>query len=149
MGEWEMKNDEFDAKRFIDAQKNSYDMALAEIKSGRKQTHWMWYIFPQISGLGKSTTSDFYAIKSIEETICFLSDPYLGKNLTEISTALLSLQTNNASEVFDFPDDKKLKSSMTLFASISDANSVFQKVLDKFFGGKYDKRTLSILSKLQ
>ena len=138
-----------DLSRFIIAHKEKYQIALSEIKSGHKESHWMWYIFPQLFGLGKSSTSEMYAIRSAEEAKCFLADPYLGQNLTEISTALLSLNTNNVYEVFDFPDNQKLKSSMTLFAAISDTDSVFQKVLDKFFCGKYDKLTMDILNNLQ
>ena len=134
-----------DLSRFTSAHKQSYRIALEEIKSGHKYSHWMWYIFPQIHGLGKSFTSRYYAIQSLEEATLFLKDPYLGKNLIEISYALLNLATNNATEVFGRPDDRKIKSSMTLFSLIADADSVFQKVLDKYFEGRQDDRTLRIL----
>jgi len=133
-----------DLKRYTDAQQTSYETALSEIRSGRKRSHWMWYIFPQIQGLGMTPTSQYYAIKDLREAKEFLADPYLGGNLREISGALLELESSNASAVFGFPDDLKLRSSMTLFAEAGD-DEVFQKVLDKFFDGKKDERTLSIL----
>lgn len=133
-----------DLKRFTDAQQSSFSTALSEIQNGRKRSHWMWYIFPQIHGLGVTPTSQYYAIKNLQEAKDFLADPYLGSNLIKISNALLDLDTNNASAVFGFPDDLKLRSSMTLFAQVSDFD-VFQKVLDKYFDGKPDDRTLSIL----
>lgn len=122
-----------------------YQTALKEIQSGHKYSHWMWYIFPQIHGLGRSSTSQYYAIQSLDEARAFLEDPYLGKNLLEISQALLNLDTNNATEVFGRPDDMKIRSSMTLFSLVADADPVFQKVLDKYFGGRKDGRTLRIL----
>lgn len=134
-----------DLKRYTDAQKTSFSTALAEIKSGRKRSHWMWYIFPQIHGLGMTSTSQYYAIRNLQEARDFLADPYLGSNIIEISNALLDLDTNNASAVFGFPDDLKLRSSMTLFAQVSDFD-VFQKVLDKYFDGKPDERTLDIIA---
>ena len=133
-----------DLRRFTDAQQSSFSTALSEIQNGRKRSHWMWYIFPQIHGLGVTPTSQYYAIKNLQEAKDFLADPYLGSNLIKISSALLDLDTNNASAVFGFPDDLKLRSSMTLFAQVSDFD-VFQKVLDKYFDGKPDDRTLSIL----
>ena len=135
-----------DLSRFISAHKLSFDSALREIKNGRKETHWMWYIFPQIHGLGMSEISVYYAIKNTDEARAFLDDPYLGGNLKEICMALLSLNESNASVIFGYPDDMKLKSSMTLFAAVSDENSVFHQVLDKFFGGCPDERTLAIIN---
>jgi len=135
-------------KRFIDAQKTDYDIALSEIKNGRKQSHWMWYIFPQIQGLGFSGTTKFYAIKDINEAEEFLADPILGTRLIQICSALLELKGNNANMIFDDPDDLKLKSSMTLFASTYNTNSVFQLVLEKFFNGTKDNKTLEIIGKL-
>ncbi len=135
-----------DLKRFTDAQQSSFATALSEIQNGKKRSHWMWYIFPQIHGLGVTPTSQYYAIRSLQEAKDFLADPYLGGNLIKITSALLDLDTNNASAVFGFPDDLKLRSSMTLFAQVSDFD-VFQKVLDKYFNGKPDDRTLSILAR--
>ena len=134
-----------DLSRFTQVYKESYRSALKEIQNGKKMTHWMWYIFPQIRGLGRSSTSQYYAILNLDEAKAFLNDPYLGENLIEISYALLNLKEDNPTMIFGKPDDKKLKSSMTLFASISEDNSVFHKVLDKYFDGKMDKRTLTIL----
>ena len=131
--------------RFIEAHKHSYQNALAEIRNGRKTSHWMWYIFPQIRGLGRSSTSQYYAIQNLDEAAAFLQDPYLGRNLREICHVLLSLETNNATEVFGKPDDIKLKSSMTLFSLVKDTDPVFQEILNKYFGGKRDYRTLKIL----
>lgn len=138
-------NNAIDLSRFVKAHKQSYQTALKEIQSGHKYSHWMWYIFPQIHGLGRSSTSQYYAIQSLDEARAFLEDPYLGKNLLEISQALLNLDTNNATEVFGRPDDMKIRSSMTLFSLVADADPVFQKVLDKYFGGRKDGRTLRIL----
>lgn len=133
-----------DLNRFISAQERSYDAALREIKSGRKRTHWMWYIFPQIAGLGFSSTAQFYAISSMQEAKDYYAHPVLGKRLVEISEALLTLDTNDAGAVMGYPDDLKLRSSMTLFLAAS-GDAVFQKVLDKFYSGKPDSKTLSIL----
>ncbi len=133
-----------DLNRFISAQERSYDAALREIKSGRKRTHWMWYIFPQIAGLGFSSTAQFYAISSMQEAKDYYAHPVLGKRLVEISEALLALGTNDAGAVMGYPDDLKLRSSMTLFLAAS-GDAVFQKVLDKFYSGRPDSKTLSIL----
>lgn len=136
----------YDLNRFVTAQQSDYQTALSEIKSGRKRSHWMWYIFPQVKGLGKSSTSQYYGISSIQEAEAFLEHPILGHNLIEISEALLTLESNNATEIFDKPDDKKLKSSMTLF-SMADLNCpVFEKVLEKFFDGRRDGKTIHILN---
>jgi uncharacterized protein (DUF1810 family) len=136
-----------DLQRFLDAQEEDYAVALAEIKNGRKQSHWMWYIFPQIAGLGLSETSRFYAIKNIEEAGEYVKHEILGPRLMEISRALLLLPGDDAKKIFGSPDDLKLRSSMTLFASLPDADAVFQAVLDKFFKGVKDGRTLEIIRK--
>ena len=137
----------YDLSRFTEAHKYSYQNALKEIQNGRKVTHWMWYIFPQIYGLGRSAMSQVYAIRDLEEAKAFLADSYLGGNLLEISNALLKVKTNNPTEVFGKPDDMKLRSCMTLFALISEEDSVFCQILDKFFEGKYDGKTLRKLEK--
>ncbi|MES2372968.1 MAG: DUF1810 domain-containing protein [Bacteroidota bacterium] len=141
-----MANDH-DLQRFIDAQVD-YVTALAEIRSGKKRSHWMWYIFPQITGLGSSTNSKFYSIKSMEEARAFIQHPILGARLLEISEALVQLNSNDASAIFGSPDDLKLKSSMTLFGALPGADTVFQSVLDKFFNGEKDSVTLEIISNL-
>ena len=133
-------------ERFINAQQADFDIALAEIKNGRKQSHWMWYIFPQIHGLGFSETSKFYSIKSIKEAQAFFDHPVLGPRLIEISKALLKLNTNDAHKIFGSPDDLKLQSSMTLFSLLPNTNPVFTEVLDHFFQGKIDKKTLQIIN---
>ncbi|MEX8547303.1 MAG: DUF1810 domain-containing protein [Mucilaginibacter sp.] len=134
-------------KRFLDAQKNDYQTALAEIENGKKRSHWMWYIFPQIQGLGFSETSRFYAIQDLKEAEAFLNHPILGSRLAQICEALLQQKSNNANQIFGSPDDVKLKSSMTLFAAVPNANPVFQAVLEKFFGGTKDIQTLRIIQK--
>ena len=140
---------EHSLERFIDAQKTDYSIALNEIKQGRKQSHWIWYIFPQIQGLGFSTTSKFYAIKDMDEATDFLQHPVLGSRLVNICQELMKIESNSARQVFGSPDDMKLRSSMTLFAIIPNAGPVFQLVLDKFFNGEKDERTLEIILKSQ
>ncbi len=131
--------------RFIEAQENNYATALAEIRNGRKQTHWIWYVFPQIRGLGQSATSKYYAIRDLQEAEEYLQHPILGKRLIEISRALLELKEDNAHKIFGSPDDLKVRSSMTLFALVKDADPVFQQVLDRFFRGERDKNTLALV----
>jgi len=140
-------NKENNLNRFIQAQEVSYPVALAEIQRGRKQSHWMWFIFPQIQGLGFSETSKFYAIRDMQEAQAFLEHPVLGNRLLRTCQELLKLEDNNANRILGSPDDLKLKSSMTLFASLPNPNPVFQLVLDKFFGGTKDAKTLQIMSK--
>ena len=132
--------------RFVKAQNNEYAAALAEIKSGRKRSHWMWFIFPQYDGLGLSEVSRFYAIKSVDEARAYLDHPILGSRLIEISSALLLIRDKDARNIFGTPDDLKLKSSMTLFASIAEKDSIFEKVLDAYFQGKKDEKTLNLLN---
>jgi uncharacterized protein (DUF1810 family) len=133
--------------RFIEAQEGSYNRALSEIKNGRKQSHWMWYIFPQIQGLGFSETSMFYAIRDINEAEEFLKHSVLGSRLIEICNELLRLQGDDPNKILGSPDDVKLQSSMTLFASLDNTNPVFQQVLDKFNNGAKDQKTLRIIGK--
>ncbi len=134
-------------QRFLDAQKRDYQTALTEIKNGKKRSHWMWYIFPQVQGLGFSETSRFYAIHDLKEAEAFLNHPILGSRLTQICEALIEQKNNNANQIFGSPDDVKLKSSMTLFAAVPNANPVFQAVLEKFFDGTKDTQTLRIIQK--
>lgn len=137
-----------DLERFLAAQARDYETALAEIKGGRKRSHWMWYIFPQIAGLGFSDTSKFYALKDQAEAEAYLQHPILGKRLVEISEALLALQDDHASRIFGSPDDLKLKSSMTLFSVLPDADPVFKQVLNKFFNGIQDWETIRLLKRI-
>lgn len=132
-------------ERFVEAQNDVYIRALNEIKSGRKLTHWMWFIFPQIKGIGFSIRSVFFSIKDEEEAKEYLNHPLLGKRLREISNALLELNTVNPIEIFGGIDAKKLRSCMTLF-DIVEPESVFDEVLLKFFDGKRDEKTLKILA---
>lgn len=137
-----------DLERFRDAHRRDFAQAYAEIQNGYKETHWMWYIFPQIQGLGRSSTAQYYAISDIEEAVEFLSDPYLGDNLRAISKELLSKATNNAEDIFGYIDAMKLKSSMTLFhvaGEMCDENRVFYDVLTKYFNGEFDEKTLELI----
>lgn len=134
-----------DLERFLIAQQTYYRVALEEIKAGQKRSHWMWFIFPQIAGLGRSETARYYAIKNMEEAKAYMEDYTLSSNLIEISEALLEVKSNDALEVMGWPDNLKLKSSMTLFALAKPECEVFQKVLDKFFHGERDQRTVEIL----
>ena len=131
--------------RFLKAQAGSYEAALREIRAGHKRSHWIWYIFPQIQGLGFSSTAQFYAITDLDEAKAYLQEPTLRARLLEISEALLTLASSDPTEVMGWPDDLKLRSSMTLFAEAEPQCAVFQKVLDKFYGGAKDRRTLEIL----
>ena len=135
----------FDLTRFVDAQKTHYDQALEEVRSGRKRTHWMWFIFPQVAGLGASYTSAFYAIRSRAEAEAYLRHPVLGARLQECVNALLALDGLSASQIFGSPDDVKLRSSATLFASVTPAGSVFEQLIDKYFDGELDERTIALL----
>jgi uncharacterized protein (DUF1810 family) len=135
--------DPFDLGRFTSAQERVYETVLAELRCGWKRSHWMWYIFPQIAGLGHSSTSKHYAIKSIEEAQAYLNHPILGARLVECAEAVLAVQGRSVSQIFGYPDDMKLKSSMTLFAAVAeDPHSVFVRVLEKYFHGEQDGMTL-------
>jgi uncharacterized protein (DUF1810 family) len=140
--------DPYNLSRFMSAQDTTYERALIELRSGQKRSHWMWFIFPQIGGLGRSSTSEYYSIKSEEEARQYLSNPILGPRLLECAQVVWAVEARSASEIFRFPDDLKLKSSMTLFAHITEPGSVFARVIDKYFDGKPDEKTLEILSEL-
>ena len=135
----------YEISRFMKAHQSDYQRALSEIKNGKKVSHWMWYIFPQMKGLGHSPMSEYYGIRDLDEARAYLADPVLGKHLTEICEALLSLDTDDATEVMGQPDDRKLKSSMTLFDAATESLDVFQMVLDKYYHGKKDCLTLKML----
>jgi uncharacterized protein (DUF1810 family) len=139
-------SDRFDLGRFIRAQEQVYADVLAELRDGRKRTHWMWFIFPQIDGLGFSPTSRHYAIKSVEEARQYHSHPVLGRRLVECTEAILAISGRSAREIFGSPDDMKLRSSMTLFSTIDNPGSVFTQVLDRYFQGQPDSKTLHILA---
>lgn len=133
-------------ERFIKAQEYDYQTALSEIRKGHKKSCWMWYIFPQIQGLGRSGTARYYAIESYDEAKEYMENSVTGGRLREISEALLGLESDDATEVMGWPDDLKLCSSMTLFAMATKDNVIFAKVLDKFFDGKPDEKTIEILN---
>jgi len=135
----------FDLDRFKKAQENDYSIALSEIKNGEKQSHWIWYIFPQLKELGFSPTAKFYGIENIQEAKKYLEDELLKNRLIEISNALLKLDSCNATEVMGYPDDLKLKSCMTLFNAVNPKVEVFSKVLEKYFGGEKDEKTLELI----
>lgn len=139
-------NDKYNLKRFIEAQETDYPIALEEVKQGKKQSHWMWYIFPQVMGLGYTGTSITYGIKDLDEASAYLNNEILGPRLIEISNVLLMLETNEANKIFGGTDSMKLRSSMTLFSLVAGADKVFQLVLDKFFKGEKDGKTLQLLN---
>ena len=134
--------DEYNLKRFTDAQESKFEKALNEIENGRKQSHWMWFIFPQVAGLGFSETSKFYELKNIGEASSYLRHPILGPRLIKISKALLAIEGKTANQIFGSPDDLKLKSSMTLFNALQNTDPVFGAVLNKYFNGIKDLKTL-------
>ena len=136
----------FNLERFKKAQEKDYSRALEEIRNGYKESHWMWYIFPQLKELGYSEISEFYGIDGRTEAKAYIEDEILRARLVEISEALLRLKSSNATEVMGYPDDLKLKSCMTLFSEAAPEIESFTKVLEKFFGGEKDKKTLEILN---
>ena len=132
--------------RFLNAQNQMYLKALAEVRNGRKESHWMWFIFPQVKGLGFSETAKFYGLDDLEEATAYLNHPVLGKHLIEISEALFQISGKNATQIFGAPDDMKLRSSMTLFSKVKNANPIFNKILEKYFLGFEDDYTLELLN---
>jgi uncharacterized protein (DUF1810 family) len=139
------EGDPYDLERFVQAQARNYDQALGEIRRGRKQSHWMWYVFPQLAGLGLSATARRYAIASLDEAKAYLCHPLLGPRLLECAQALLALERRSAHEIFGWPDELKLRSSVTLFALAAPPGSVFARVLDAYFDGERDAKTLRLL----
>ena len=139
-------NDPYDLRRFVDAQSRNYDQALAELKAGEKRSHWMWYVFPQYDGLGRSPMARQYAIKSVAEAEAYLRHPVLGPRLRECAAAVLAVEGGTAYEIFGSPDDVKLRSSATLFSRVAPAGSPFHQILDRFFAGEPDPRTLMLIA---
>lgn len=137
--------DPYDLNRFLEAQAGDYARALAEIRAGDKRSHWMWYIFPQVTGLGFSSMSQRYAIRTRAEAEAYLAHPVLGPRLTECAEAALGVEGRSALDIFGSPDDIKLRSCATLFAAVSPAGSVFHRLLDAFFEGRHDGQTLRLL----
>jgi uncharacterized protein (DUF1810 family) len=146
--EWVVNSmvDPHNLNRFVKAQEGDYERALTEIRSGRKLSHWMWYIFPQFEGLGFSSMSRQYSIKSVAEAAAYLNHPVLGPRLVKCAEAALGIETESAYEVFGSPDDMKLRSCATLFAGVSPRGSVFERLLDKYFQGKRDDETLRLVN---
>ena len=143
-----MNNNSKDLHRFIEAQKNVYEDVIRELKNGRKKTHWMWFIFPQITGLGRSSTATYYALQNADESQAYLAHPILGARLLECTEIVLTHKGLSALAIFGDIDVMKLRSSLTLFVHIAGPVSVFQQALDKYFDGERDTRTLDILAEL-
>jgi uncharacterized protein (DUF1810 family) len=141
-------NDPFDLARFVTAQQGIYENALAELRAGRKRTHWMWFIFPQIDGLGLSSTTRHYAIKSLPEARAYLQHPILGPRLRSCAAAMLGVDGRTAHDILGSPDDLKLQSSMTLFSAMTGDTEIFAQVLDKFHSGQRDQKSIALMAKL-
>jgi uncharacterized protein (DUF1810 family) len=139
------QTDPFNLCRFVSAQKGVFDVALAELKAGCKESHWMWFIFPQLEGLGYSSTARKYAIRNLEEARAYLQNSVLGPRLIECCRALLSVNGKSAPEIMGHPDDLKLRSSMTLFSLATGSRTEFEAVLKKYFDGVQDARTIELL----
>jgi uncharacterized protein (DUF1810 family) len=144
-----VSGDSYDLERFVDAQETDYNQALSEIRNGRKRTHWMWYIFPQLEGLGSSWNSVHYSISGIAEAEAYLAHPVLGPRLVTCAEAVLRHEGLTAFAIFGYTDEMKFRSSATLFASVSPAGSAFHRIIDKFFQGQPDERTLRLLQSQQ
>jgi uncharacterized protein (DUF1810 family) len=139
--------DPYDLTRFVKAQEQTYDQALAELNAGRKRSHWMWYVFPQLDGLGSSPITKRYSLKSEAEARAYLDHPVLGPRLVECAEAILRVEGKSAREILGSPDDLKLKSCATLFARVSPPGSVFERILEKFYSGEPDAATLRLLAR--
>ena len=139
-------NDPFDLQRFVDAQDRIYDTVVDELTAARKRSHWMWFIFPQLRGLGSSPTAVRFAISSADEARAYLAHELLGPRLRECARMVARIDGRSAEDIYGWPDDMKLRSSMTLFARAADDNADFVAVLDKFYGGEEDPATLALLS---
>jgi uncharacterized protein (DUF1810 family) len=137
--------DPYQLDRFVRAQEIAFQQALKEIRSGTKRTHWMWYIFPQLDGLAFSENAKYYALKSIEEARAYLTHPVLGPRLHQCSEEVIALDGRSATDIFCSPDDLKLRSCATLFACISPVASVFDHLLEKYFAGERDQKTIRLL----
>lgn len=146
MEQQQTNHETFDLERFVRAQEDTFQDALSELKRGRKSTHWMWFIFPQFKGLGFSSTSIRYSIKSLDEAKAYLRHPILGQRLIECAEAVLAIEGKTVSEILGYPDDLKLKSSMTLFEKAAGEDSLFSRILDKYFRGERDSHTLNLLN---
>ncbi|HTR13417.1 MAG TPA: DUF1810 domain-containing protein [Roseiarcus sp.] len=135
----------FDLQRFVDAQKSVYERARRELHGGRKESHWMWFVFPQIAGLGRSPTAVFYAISSLDEARAYLAHPVLGTRLRECAKLVLAIEGSTARDIFGAIDEMKFRSSMTLFMKAAPDEPIFAQCLEKYFGGAADEATLARL----
>ena len=145
----ENADDPYNLSRFVLAQEHNYERALLEIRSGKKRSHWMWYVFPQIDGIGFSSTSKRYSIKSLDEAKAYLEHPVLGARLLDCAEAVICVESQSATEIFGSPDDLKLKSCATLFACVVSSESVFDRLIEKYYQGKRDAKTLQLLGVLR
>lgn len=141
------RDDPFQLARFVEAQRGTYDDALAEVSAGRKRSHWMWFIFPQLRGLGHSSMAQHYGLSGADEARAYLAHPVLGPRLVEICQALLAVNGRTAHDIFGTPDDLKLRSCVTLFAQVSPTGSVFHQLLEKYYAKAMDDRTLQLLER--
>lgn len=139
------ESDPYNLERFVEAQRGTFEEACAELRRGRKTGHWMWFIFPQVAGLGFSEMSQRYAIRSLEEARAYLQHATLGPRLREVCGIVNGIGGKSAHQVFGSPDDMKLRSSMTLFAKATKENAVFVEVIEKYFGGEFDERTVELI----
>lgn len=137
--------DPFDLQRFVDAQDRVYDQVLSELLAGAKRSHWIWFIFPQLAALGSSSTAKRFGINSLAEAQAYLAHPVLGPRLRECTRLVMALDGRSVDDIFGWPDNLKVRSSMTLFAQATDDNADFRAVLDMFYGGEQDARTLELL----
>ena len=135
----------YNLDRFIKAHEKNYELALLEIKTGKKKSHWIWYIFPQLKGFGNSATSEFYGIDGLEEAKAYYNNDYLRKHLLDIAEALVALDNEDIVDILGYPDNLKLQSSMTLFLLVDPTQMVFSKVLDKYYNGKKDMKTINYI----
>ena len=136
------ERDPYHLQRFLDAQEEDYERVLRELQRGRKESHWIWYIFPQVAGLGFSHMAQKYAIQSRDEAVAYVKHPVLGRRLQQCCEALLRHRGERVKDIMGYPDDLKLRSSMTLFAAVVESDSIFQKVLKEFYSGRMDERTI-------
>jgi uncharacterized protein (DUF1810 family) len=137
--------DPFDLRRFVDAQDRVYDTVLAELRSGAKRSHWIWFVFPQLRGLGHSTTAQHYGISSIDEARAYLAHPVLGPRLRECTRLVAAIDGRSVDQIFGWPDNLKVRSSVTLFSHATDDSADFRAVLDKFYASEEDPATVELL----
>jgi uncharacterized protein (DUF1810 family) len=139
------RDDPYNLQRFVDAQQAQYEQVCAELRAGRKRSHWIWFIFPQMRGLGRSEMAEFYGIASRAEAEAYLAHPVLGARLRQCTELAMSAEESSVDELFGYPDNLKFHSSMTLFASLAGETQLFRDALQKFFGGEMDRNTVALL----